>query len=604
MANKITAIIDIVAGDARKSLKDLRKDISNTDGVIGKLKVGAKGAFGAIKQNIGAFSLASAGALLAFGDDIINAGVSMEAMDAKAKTVFGDGIGRMETWAEASAGSLGLTERKAIDAGSSIQDLLVPMGFARDAAQQMTLKLLDVSGALSAWSGGKKSVEEVSATLTKAMLGEREELKALGISISEADVQTRLAEKGQKGLTGAALAQAKAIATQELIFEKSTDAQTAWADGSMDATKRANEGKASFAQLGETLNETLYPVLIKLAPAVADLADTAGDAIGPLVALMDVVDKLDGKGFKADFLGIDEELFAVEDMQTEIKALGLDYEHMWSQVKHGDLTLAEVTTRMDEAREAQLALTATLDGGEKSWEGVTGAVEDGSRALDIGTGHLKDLERGADKAEDKVRRLDDAVRSLNGELDAEQAAIDYNEALQEFAEKMYDGEASTLDQYQALVDVKRAALDYVESLKGIPPDKKTAIVAAISAGDLQEVQRLLDELTKQRVVDIRASFSGNSGATKRAPSKGGQTPDGERASGGPVRDGGMYLVGEDGPELFSPGSSGSIIPNRGSGRGSGSGNVTVILNAADKPVRQLWDEMATEGRRRGIPWLG
>ena len=67
--------------------------------------------------------------------------------------------------------------------------------------------------------------------LTKAYLGERDALTSLGIKISEADVQARLAANGQDELTGAALEQAKAVATQQLIFEKSTDAQKAWSDG-------------------------------------------------------------------------------------------------------------------------------------------------------------------------------------------------------------------------------------------------------------------------------------------------------------------------------------------------------------------------------------
>jgi hypothetical protein len=38
---------------------------------------------------------------------------------------------------------------------------------------------------------------------------------------------------------------------------------------------------------------------------------------------------------------------------------------------------------------------------------------------------------------------------------------------------------------------------------------------------------------------------------------------GKRASGGPVMAGGMYLVGEDGPELFRPKQGGEILPNAG-----------------------------------------
>lgn len=36
---------------------------------------------------------------------------------------------------------------------------------------------------------------------------------------------------------------------------------------------------------------------------------------------------------------------------------------------------------------------------------------------------------------------------------------------------------------------------------------------------------------------------------------------GARAAGGPVQEGAAYLVGEQGPELFVPNASGSIVPN-------------------------------------------
>ena len=51
---------------------------------------------------------------------------------------------------------------------------------------------------------------------------------------------------------------------------------------------------------------------------------------------------------------------------------------------------------------------------------------------------------------------------------------------------------------------------------------------------------------------------------------------GGKANGGPVAAGGSYLVGERGPEIFTPSTSGSITPNSKSG-GAGSG-VTVVQN--------------------------
>jgi hypothetical protein len=56
---------------------------------------------------------------------------------------------------------------------------------------------------------------------------------------------------------------------------------------------------------------------------------------------------------------------------------------------------------------------------------------------------------------------------------------------------------------------------------------------------------------------------------------------GFRATGGPVNSGSPYIVGEEGPELFVPRSSGSIVPNGAMGSsGGGSGGVTVNYNIA------------------------
>ena len=55
---------------------------------------------------------------------------------------------------------------------------------------------------------------------------------------------------------------------------------------------------------------------------------------------------------------------------------------------------------------------------------------------------------------------------------------------------------------------------------------------------------------------------------------------GARASGGPVSAGMAYLVGEGGPEMFVPPSSGTIVPNSGMGR-SDVLNITFNVNSLD-----------------------
>lgn len=71
---------------------------------------------------------------------------------------------------------------------------------------------------------------------------------------------------------------------------------------------------------------------------------------------------------------------------------------------------------------------------------------------------------------------------------------------------------------------------------------------------------------------LSASFGGSSttGTLASVGGVGGATP---RAEGGPVRQGGSYLVGEEGPELFTPGRSGGITPNDKMGGGGVTYNI-------------------------------
>ena len=74
---------------------------------------------------------------------------------------------------------------------------------------------------------------------------------------------------------------------------------------------------------------------------------------------------------------------------------------------------------------------------------------------------------------------------------------------------------------------------------------------------------------------------------------------GARAMGGPVNAGSPYMVGEKGPELFVPRSSGSIVPNGAMGSSGGSaGGVTVNYNIAAGVSRAELVPILEQERRR------
>jgi hypothetical protein len=116
--------------------------------------------------------------------------------------------------------------------------------------------------------------------------------------------------------------------------------------------------------------------------------------------------------------------------------------------------------------------------------------------------------------------------------------------------------------------------------------------AALSGNNLRDVlkglaQDLLRLVFRQQVTAPLAGAIGNFLA-------------GFRAEGGPVGAGGAYVVGEKGPELFVPNSSGSIVPNgaMGGGGSGGGASVNVTYNIASGVSRADLAPILEQERKR------
>lgn len=246
--------------------KGLNRTLDNSQKKTSKWASGLKKLAGLAA---GAFAVAG---IVKFGKDITALSRRIEDLDTKARTVFEDSLPQVRNWAKENSKSLGVTQREATGLAANFADLLKPMGFTSDQAAAMSTDVVGLSGALAKWEGKNRSAAEVADILSKAMLGERDSLKSLGISITEADVSARLAANGQENLTGAALQQAKAVATQELILEKSTDAQEAWANGGKAAEEQQNAWRVSVDELREKIAKGLTPVIKKVTEFMGKLA--------------------------------------------------------------------------------------------------------------------------------------------------------------------------------------------------------------------------------------------------------------------------------------------------------------------------------------------
>jgi len=380
---------------------------------------------------------------------LIQQGIAIDNLDAKAKTVFGETLPRVTKEAEKNASAMGLTTREYINAAAQLQDLLVPMGFTRDAAAGISTQLQNLSGALSEWTGGQKSASEVSEILSAALLGERDSLKSLGISISQADVDAALLAKGQEKLTGAALQQAQAQATLDLVLQKSTDAQAAFAAGTDSPIRQLAILKAEISTLAENIAEGATPALNGLIKVFLGLSDfvqnnkaaflAAGVAVGgytlavnasavataaarvaqlalnvainaaPYVAVATAV-------FALSKVVMDY-AFAAEDASIATQTIAESTERMGSAIASGTLELAKETAAVRSSFEVLKSETATRQEKAEVTRKLREQYPDLLKAYDLEKGSLRDIEK-AEKAIITARAEKIAQRVTESEIES------------------------------------------------------------------------------------------------------------------------------------------------------------------------------------------
>jgi len=386
----------------------------------------------------GVAAVGIAGALVAAGMRIGDYAAKLDLLKKKTATVFGDQLGDVQQWADKSAHAMGLTKGEAAGLAAGLGDLLVPMGFTRKAAADMATQTVGLSGALAEWSGGTKSAAEVTDILSAAFMGERDGLNALGISITQAEVDAELLANGQQNLTGKQLQQAEATATQKLIMEKSTDAQKAFANGAGSLARQTAESRAKLKEMGETLATKAAPVLLKVAtftndkviPALfkaGDVAKKLGDAFMGLPSPVKV-GTLTLLGFVAAAAGIAATVGKVKDgiagLKTAFTGLSTGGRYLTLSLGAVGVALAAAAAiysiyakRQQEAKQRVEDLRSTLDE-------QTGAITGNTRAYVSNQLAQNGLSEKAKSFGLSLSEVTDAALGNQAAMDAVGSALD------------------------------------------------------------------------------------------------------------------------------------------------------------------------------------
>lgn len=212
--------------------KKLNATYNETTKQLTKVRAGGAGVnkmMGLMKQALPMVGIAALlGGLKRLGSEFLSLTKIIQGDAVRSAVVFGDELAYVKEESEKLARQMGFTNREFVAAAAATADLLIPLDFTRKQSALMSVELQTMAGALDEWTGGQFGAAEVSAILTKAMLGENEQLKQLGIAIRKDTDEFRDLVKQKIAATGATKIQAEAMATLELIQKKSADAQSAY----------------------------------------------------------------------------------------------------------------------------------------------------------------------------------------------------------------------------------------------------------------------------------------------------------------------------------------------------------------------------------------
>jgi phage-related protein len=247
-------------------------------------------AVGKIGLAVNGFKEIASGLASTFGGPI-NAASDLNESLNKSSVVFGAAAGAVEDFSKTAATALGMSQQKALEATGSFGNLFVSMGLGAAPASDMSMNLVALAGDLASFNNIKP--EEALEKLRSGIVGEAEPLRALGVNLSAAAIETQALAETHKSSAKELTAAEKATATYSLILKQTATAQGDFANTSSGLANSQRIIKAEFEDLQAKLGSGFLPVIGKvtafLAKEMPDAFGAVEGAIGPVVEVLDGV---------------------------------------------------------------------------------------------------------------------------------------------------------------------------------------------------------------------------------------------------------------------------------------------------------------------------
>jgi len=211
--------------------------------------------------------------LIALGTGLIKMASDAEETTSKFNTVFRDIGDQAKQASDELVRSYGLSRKASKELLGDTGDLLSGFGFTQESALDLSRQVQRLSVDLASFTNYSGGAKGASQALTKALLGERESVKQLGIAILEEDVKAKVAEMRARGMTFETERQAKAYATLEIALSQSKNAIGDYARTQDQLANRMRQFQGRLADLAVSFGKLLLPLANKLVGVGLKLID-------------------------------------------------------------------------------------------------------------------------------------------------------------------------------------------------------------------------------------------------------------------------------------------------------------------------------------------
>ena len=215
--------------------------------------------------------------IASFGVECLNAASTVEEMENKFNVVFKSTSDSMDKWAKSYADAIGRSKTEIKTAISNQADLMIGMGMTEEVAGDLSQKYTELAYDLASFN----NVNDATAleAMTKAMFGETEMAKQLGLNLNVTTMQNSEYVKSL-GKSWDSLTQAeKAEAYYQEALKQSVNAIGDAERSSNSYANQIRSVKAKMEEFVQTLGSYFLPMATKVVTFFGKMVDGAIDFV-------------------------------------------------------------------------------------------------------------------------------------------------------------------------------------------------------------------------------------------------------------------------------------------------------------------------------------